>query len=138
MSASMIQYHWHEEISETFGSIRRPVAEVHLRDAKSNWHALTMYIDSGADVSIISKSFGELFGYNLKKGRKIKLKGIGPMHIIAYLHKMDLLIGQHEIRIDVAIADNDDVPNVLGRRTLFDLFEIQFKNLKQQTWFLKK
>lgn len=133
----MIKYQWHDEASESFGVVKRPVAEVHIRDKNGIWRALTMYIDSGADVSIMMKSFGELFGHDVRKGRKIRLKGIGPIHIIAYVHKMDMLIGNHESNIEVAIAENDEVPNILGRRTLFDAFEIQFKNKKQQTWFLK-
>jgi len=85
---------------------------------------------------ILARSFGELFGHKIKKGKKIRLKGIGS-EIAAYIHKMDLLIGKHEIPLDVAIADTDNIPNLLGRKTLFDLFEIRFKNLKKQTHFSK-
>jgi hypothetical protein len=133
-----MKYHWHEEISESFGKIFRPVAEIHVKDKNNIWRAITMYVDSGADISIISRDFGELFGHKLEKGRKIKLKGIGDIHIIAYVHKMEMLIGTHAALVEVAIAVNNDVPNVIGRRGLFDIFEIQFKNKKQQTWFLRK
>ena len=97
-----------------------------------------MYVDSGADISIIPREHGELFGHNVKKGRKIRLKGVGPEHISAYVHKMDLLIGNHEIELDVAIAENNEVPKILGRKVVFDLFEVQFKNIKQQTRFIRK
>jgi len=134
----MIKYHWHDEASESFGMVKRPVAEVYVRDKNGIWRALTMYVDSGADVSIMMRSFGELFGHDLKKGRKIRLKGIGPIHITAYVHRMEILVGRHMAAIDVAIAEDDSVPNVLGRRGLFDLFEIQFKNVEKQTWFLRR
>lgn len=134
----MIKYQWHDEVSESFGLVKRPVAEVHIRDKNKIWRALTMYVDSGADVSIMMKSFGELFGHEVKKGRKIRLKGIGPVHITAYLHKMEVLIGKHIETIEVAIAEDDNVPNVIGRRGLFDLFEIQFKNIEKQTWFIRR
>ena len=97
-----------------------------------------MYIDSGADVSIMMRSFGELFVHDLRKGRKIRLKGIGPIHIDAYIHKMHLLIGKEQIAIEVAISEDDNAPNILGRRGLFDQYEIQFKNKEQQTWFLNR
>jgi len=134
----MIEYRWREEGSESFGKVRRPVAEVHIKDKNNEWRAITMLVDSGADVSIISKSYGELFGHDLKKGRKIKLKGIGEDEVVAYIHKMDMLVGKHEVSIEVAVASVDLKVNILGRRNLFDLFEIQFKNKKQETWFLKK
>lgn len=134
----MSRYHWREEASTSFGLIKRPVAEIHIKDKNGHWRAITMYIDSGADVSIITKSFGELFGHKIEKGRKIKLKGIGNTELVAYVHKMTLLIGKKSVHVDVAIAENDCVPNILGRREIFDLFEIQFKNLKQQTWFIKR
>ncbi|MFH1386908.1 MAG: hypothetical protein ABIH50_04515 [bacterium] len=97
-----------------------------------------MYVDSGADVSIMMRSFGELFGHDLNKGKKIRLKGIGPNHINAYVHNMDVLIGKHTELIEVAIAENDNMPNILGRRNVFDLFGIRFMNLEQQTWFQKR
>ena len=70
----MIKYDWHEEYSESFGLIKRPVAEIHMKDKNGIWRAITMYVDSGADVSIIQNSFGELFGHNVNKGRKIRLR----------------------------------------------------------------
>lgn len=134
----MIEYHWREEMSESFGRILRPVAEIHVRDKNNVSRALTLYIDSGADVSILTRSYGELFGHNVTKGRKLVLKGIGNLHLAAYLHKTKLLIGKHEIDAEVAIAENDDVPNVLGRRDIFNLFEIQFKNIQECTRLIRK
>lgn len=138
MPASVIQYAWREEASESFGKVMRPVAEIHIRDKNDQWRAITMYVDSGADVSIVSRGFGELFGHNIAKGKKIKLKGVGGEHIIAYIHKMVLLIGKHEVQAEVAIADVDDIPSILGRKEVFNSFEIQFKNLKKCTRFLRK
>ncbi len=97
-----------------------------------------MLVDSGADISIITRSFGELFGHNVEKGKPIQFEGIGKEEITAYIHKMNLRIGKHEIEIDVAIANNDDVAyNVLGRKDIFNLFEIQFKNKDESTHFIK-
>ncbi|MBU0630881.1 MAG: retropepsin-like domain-containing protein [Candidatus Margulisbacteria bacterium] len=138
MPTSVIQYAWREEASESFGKVMRPVAEIHIRDKNDVWRAITMYIDSGADISIVSRSFGELFGHNVAKGKKIKLKGVSGEHIIAYVHKMRMLIGKHEIQVEVAIADVEEIPNILGRKEVFNSFEIQFKNLKKCTCFLRK
>lgn len=133
----MIQYYWREELSTSLGRVKRPIAEIHIKDKTNIWRAITMYIDSGADISIITKSMGELFGHNVVKGKKIELKGIGKGGITAYIHKMDMLVGRHEIGVEIAIAENDDVPKILGRRDIFNLFEIQFKNKEEATRFLR-
>jgi hypothetical protein len=134
----VIKYQWHEESSESFGLLKRPVAEIHIKDCHHIWRAITMYIDSGADVSIMMRSFGELFGHEVKKGKKIRLKGVGPAHINAYIHKMEILIGEDAVPVEVAIAEDDSVPNILGRKHIFDIFEITFNNKEQHTSFLKK
>jgi hypothetical protein len=134
----VIKYRWHEETSESFGLLKRPVAEIHIKDCYDIWRAITMYIDSGADVSIMMRSFGELFGHDVKKGKKIRLKGVGPAHINAYIHKMEMLIGEDTVSVEVAIAEDDMVPNILGRKHIFDLFEITFNNKEQHTSFMKK
>lgn len=134
----MIDFAWREEISESFGKIKRPVAEIFIKDKSNIWRALTMYIDSGADASVINRSYGELFGHDVEKGKRIRMKGFGEEEIISYIHSMDILIGRNEVAIKVAIAENDRVPNVLGRKDIFNVFEIQFKNTKECTRFLMK
>ncbi len=134
----MIDFAWRDELSESFGRVKRPVAEVFIKDIKGDWRAITMYVDSGADASVLNRSFGELFGHNVKKGQRIRMKGFGEEEIIAYVHAMELKIGKHEVKAKVVIAENDKVPNVLGRKDIFNIFEIQFKNLKECTRFLKK
>jgi hypothetical protein len=63
MPASMIEYQWREEASESFGKVKRPIARVHIKDKNGQWRAISMLVDSGADVSIITRSYGELFGH---------------------------------------------------------------------------
>lgn len=36
-----------------------------------------MYVDSGADVTLIPKSFGELLGFRLESSKIQEIKGIG-------------------------------------------------------------
>jgi len=109
-----------------------------IKAEDGKWHALTMHIDSGADASVLNRSFGELFGHNIKRGKRIQMKGFGEEVIIAYIHTMDIKIGRHIVKAKVAVAENDKVPNVLGREDIFNLFEIQFKNVKRTTRFIRK
>lgn len=133
----MIDFAWRDELSESFGKVKRPIAEIFAKDKDNNWRALTMYVDSGADTCVLNRSFGELLGHNLTKGKKIRMKGFGEEEIIAYVHTLELKIGEHEINAKFAIADSDKVPNVLGRKDIFDTFEIHFKNRETCTRFIK-
>jgi len=134
----MTDFAWREELSESFGKVKRPIAGVFIKAKGGDWHAMTMYIDSGADASVLSRSFGELFGHNVKQGQRIRMKGFGEEEIIAYVHTMEIKIGGHVIKAKVAVAENDNVPNVLGRKDVFNLFEIQFKNIIEVTRFIRK
>ncbi|MDD4178642.1 MAG: retropepsin-like aspartic protease [Candidatus Margulisbacteria bacterium] len=133
----MIDFSWREDLSESFGKVKRPVAEIFVKDKAGNWRALTMIVDSGADASVINRSFGELFGHDLEKGRPIKIKGFGEQEIAAYVHNMRLKIGEDELDAKVVIADIEKGPNVLGRKDIFNVFEIQFKNIAECTRFIK-
>lgn len=138
----MIDFSWRDELSHSFGIVKRPVVEAFVKAEDNIWHALTMYVDSGADVTVINRSIGDLFGHNLKKGRKILMKGFGNQDIPAYVHTMRFKIGKHEFNANVAIPEKyykeSKTPNVLGRKDVFNLFEIQFKNLKKCTRFVKR
>ena len=73
----MIDFAWREELSTSFGKVKRPVVEIFIKDNNGNWRAITMYADSGADACVLNRSFGELFGHDIKKGRRITMKGFG-------------------------------------------------------------
>jgi hypothetical protein len=70
----MIDFAWREELSESFGKVKRPVAEIFAMDKNGQWHALTMYVDSGADAIVLNRSMGELYGHRIEEGRRIRMK----------------------------------------------------------------
>jgi hypothetical protein len=129
----MTSFKWREEASQIFGVIKRPIAQTYIKDTKGNWRAITLYIDSGADVTILSRSFGELLGFKVKSGRPAEFKGFGANKIHAYLHDMEIKIGNNSVKTKVAVCDSDDSVNVLGRYGIFDRYVISFLNGKQKT-----
>lgn len=131
----MIVFNWREEASQIFGKIKRPIAEIFVKDTSGIWRALTLYVDSGADVTILRRSYGDLLGLDVEKGRPAKFRGFGKEEIQTFLHDLDLKIGNNEIKTKVAICQDDSVPNVLGRVSVFDKYIISFLNGKEQTSF---
>jgi ABC-type uncharacterized transport system permease subunit len=53
-----VEFPHRKEKSSTLGVIFRPVAKVILEDEFDQW----LYVDSGADVSLIPLSLGDLIG----------------------------------------------------------------------------
>ena len=74
-----IEFRYREEESEITGKILRPVATLEFRSKSRSgeWIEIHMYIDSGADMTLIPLSFGRLLGLELRKEDIKHLRGVG-------------------------------------------------------------
>lgn len=63
-------------------AVYRPVVKISLKSTDGRWYTFTAYIDSGADVSMLSKGDAELLG--IYKGEYWPLMGIGKTLIPAF------------------------------------------------------
>lgn len=129
-----IEFNFREEHSRIFGNILRPVAYVVFKNSGievPQW----VYVDSGADMTLLPKSMGELLGFKLRDLDKItEVKGIGERGIPIVMKKAFIKIGEKEIEIDVAWSLIEEVPMLLGRKDVIDTFEITLK--KNKTIFI--
>ena len=113
------------ENSSSLGIVHRPIAKVGLIDASGELFELSMLVDSGADITILSKRIGDIMGVDVEQGEAKVFRGIvGEM--IAYVHKIPLYINGKEVETRVAFALSE-VPNLLGRLDIFKNFEISFR-----------
>ncbi|MBI3337668.1 MAG: hypothetical protein HY005_03595 [Candidatus Staskawiczbacteria bacterium] len=57
-------------------------------------------IDSGSELTIIDREIGEELGYEIEKGKRVKIIGVGGGQISGYLHsvgfQIDDLMGKEE------------------------------------------
>ena len=122
-----INFDFREEKSGIFGPILRPVAEVTL--INGNKEILeSAYVDSGADVTLIPKSVGDILGLAVGKNETItEIKGVGERGVPIIIKKVKLKIGEKEIEARVAWALIEEVPMLLGRTDIFNLFNISFE-----------
>ncbi|MDI6903357.1 MAG: hypothetical protein QMC77_06450 [Methanocellales archaeon] len=105
-----MEFPYREESSSLFGKIYRPIAKVWFKGR--TWMPAFMYVDSGADVTLIPKSFGELLGFQLESSKIQEIKGIGE--------------GTVPVSQNIAWALIDTVPFLLGRLDILDKFDITF------------
>jgi hypothetical protein len=125
----MIRQRFREERS-SLGNVLRPVAEVILeRDGFAV--EMPMYIDSGADVSMIPFRFGKALGFRQEEGDTIlELKGISGAGIPYILRDINLALNGKRLNVRIAWALVEDVPILMGRMDIFDKFRIIFDESK--------
>jgi len=123
------------EDSELFGRIARPVAEVSLRSKTVPWIQTFMYIDSGADISVIPRQVGEALELNFSRDRVRNIRGIGKGTIPVIMADLEIKVGEKVLKSQVAWASNEDIPLILGRRDVFDAFKISFDQRQRTVTF---
>jgi hypothetical protein len=122
------------ELTKT-GIIHRPTARIFLQSTKNEWYAFRVYIDSGADVSLFTKTDAKLLGLDLYKGEYRPIIGIGKTLIPAYTHKIKMKIEETSLNVNASFADSDEVPRLLGRTDIFKHFKITFNEQNLETIF---
>ncbi len=124
-----VVFDFREEHSRMFGKVKRPVADVEISKGQ-NKLTMSFYVDSGADLTLIPKSLGDSLGLESDASDIKEVQGVGARQIPVVLRKVNLKIGKKELEAEVAWSLIEEVPLLLGRKDIFDNFEISFKDNK--------
>jgi Aspartyl protease len=113
------------------------VGEAAPVEYRSKQREVLMVVDSGAEVSLISKTLGEELGFSVAYGEKIEIgQGVGGE--IEYINRIiDISIAGHTFKAPVAwiLSEVGDTPLLLGREVVFDLFDIKFVKAEERIEF---
>ena len=123
----MVKFRYRRERSDLLGTIYRPVAEVYFKDRDGNLLVSFMYIDSGADITLIPKAMGESLGLRFDEKEIREIRGIGAARVPIIIRKVWLKIGGHEIEARIAWALEEGIPPLLGRVDIFNKFDVRFR-----------
>jgi len=127
----MIRYKFREEKS-SLGMLLRPVAEVIL-EKEGFAVGMPMYVDSGADVSMIPFRFGKALGFRQEEDDVIReLKGVGGASVPYILKSATLVLNGKRLDIRIAWALVEEVPMLMGRMDIFNKFRVIFD--EKQGW----
>lgn len=110
---------------DQFGT-KRPLAQVSYKIKSGKWIGFNHYIDSGADVTLIPLTVGQAIGLTAE-GKTIKRIGGISGGIPVIYNNLKIKIGDTELTAQVAWAQVNNVPTLLGRKDIFDKFHITFK-----------
>ena len=94
-----------------------------------------MYVDSAADLTMIPLKLGEALGLTYRNSEVHEVKGLGRRPIPIVLRKLQMKIAGKSIYAQVAWSLVEEVPLILGRRDVFDLFRVTIDEAKQTVTF---
>jgi predicted aspartyl protease len=98
----------------------------------------SMYIDSGADVTMIPLRFGRALGLKQTSSDTIlELRGISGSGIPYLLKEIVITLNGEKLRARIAWAFVEEVPLLLGRMDVFNHFQIIFDERKGWVDFKK-
>jgi hypothetical protein len=96
-----------------------------------------MTVDSGAEVSLVSREIGDLLGFTVSLGEELETgEGVGG-EIEYVTRSLDLTIDGRTFKAPVAwiLTENTNAPLLLGREVVFDLFDIKFVQAEERIEF---
>lgn len=115
----------------------QPRYEVALK--VQNSENVQILVDSGAELSLITKKLGEDLGLSRTAGESIsKAEGVGGS-IEYLLRDIEMELDGHIFIAPVAWAQTDVCQEILlGREVVFDLFDIEFKQAEEMIIFKRR
>lgn len=113
-----------------------PAVILSLEGEDRNWKSFLMYVDSGADTTLLTKDDANLLGIDLYRGIKIPVGGILKGTIDGYEHNLKIRIADQEFRSSVIFADSNETPRLLGRKDIFEKFRVCFDEKKHKIYFI--
>lgn len=126
-----IVFPFERERSSLFGWVYRPYAAVSFWSRKwEDWLDIGMIIDSGADYTLLPKSYVSELGVDLKRGtRELLTRGIGGSSRVYLLRtKYRVRLGAWERVIPLGFLDTNDIPPLLGRQDFMETLRFTFHN----------
>jgi hypothetical protein len=130
----MIRYNYRDE-KGSIGKIARPVAGVILEKDGLQVGA-SMYINSGADLTMVPLRFGRAIGLRQEPSDIIReLRGISGSSIPFILKEIILILNGEKLRVRIAWALVEEVPLLLGGVDVFEHFQIIFDERKGRIVF---
>ncbi|MBL7169498.1 MAG: retropepsin-like domain-containing protein [Candidatus Aenigmarchaeota archaeon] len=97
---------------------------------------LDFFIDSGADMSMIPLSFAKKLGFDNWKIEEIEnARGVEGGEIPYFVRKAKMKIGNKNFDVRIACALQENVPFLLGRKDIFDKFQVCFNDKTKKVKF---
>ena len=132
-SPHTVTFRYRRENSEILGVIKRPVAKIYFGNKGNSWLPCYMYIDSGADFTLVPYKFGLMLGFEIEK-KISEVYGVGG-GIPVVLKSASIRISDIVLKVRVGWSLREDVPFILGRLDVFRKFNVNFMEKEEKVVF---
>ncbi len=122
----MPSFRYRKEYSKLFGTVYRPVAEVYFKDAEGKDLISFMYVDSGADITLLPRELGENLDLTIEEEKIQEISGVGGGSIPVIIKTIEMRIGDYAMDARVAWSLEEGVPALLGRMDVFNETKVSF------------
>lgn len=110
------------------GSIFQPLLDVTLRHDHTVLQ-VGLFLDSGADISIIPDSLGQALGLAREPLSAVRVRGLSNTYTHLTIVEAHLQIGTApEMPFRMGWADTDEVPALLGCLDVFERYTFEFNH----------
>lgn len=126
-----IKFPFERRSSTIFGNVSRPVALVDFRSVNDQvvWTTVRMIVDTGADYTLLPRSYARAIGVNLERDCKsFETLGIGGKEVVFVHPAIRARLGEWEAEVPVGFLDRDTVPALLGRQKFLEALSVLFED----------
>lgn len=103
---------------------------------RGEWKRFWAFVDSGATFSIFKASEVEDLGFHYKTGELINVQVGDGGFIPVYLHRLEIALDDFTFSATIGISPRLGVEfNLLGRKDIFELFDVTFSDSKREIVF---
>ena len=126
-----MKFEYRKEKSDILGVIYRPIIEVEFINLENEIEIPEiLYFDSGADITLIPRSTGDLLGLRFKEDDIKEIRGVGGGIVPVIIKKVNLRLCDFIFNARIAWALIEDVPLLLGRTDVFKYYDFSINEEK--------
>jgi len=101
-------------------------------------HRVWVYVDSGAIFTILKTDEAHRLGIDWQKGQPQMIVVGDGSFIPTYIHDLSAQIGEWQMTVPIGFSERLGVGfNILGRRGIFDQFQVCFNDHPREVSFQK-
>jgi hypothetical protein len=139
MSSKELVFAWKQVRGKSaFGKISRPIALVQIKAKSGDWKIFYPEVDSGSPITVFTESDCDRLGFTLEEGKPVTLGGVLGGSRSAYVHELEMKIGDEVLKSRIAFTTGIAHKQLLGRIDVFDSFGIGLHGKHLQTIFVKE
>jgi len=96
--------------------------------SKFGYQTLQFILDTGADFTMLPHHMADVIGIDLTTCPQSISYGIEGDGVKVYMGKIQIKIGQVELKVRCLFSEKETTPYILGRADIFSTFNITFDN----------